>query len=90
MPKIHGIEVGKEILAVNPRQRIIFASASLLPLDTLIDPMQGIRQDVEILRRPFVQQTLVDKVEDKKIYSELEKFNVNIDCIKAAALDMIS
>jgi DNA-binding LytR/AlgR family response regulator len=27
MPKINGIEVGKEILAVNPRQRIIFASA---------------------------------------------------------------
>lgn len=84
MPKINGIEVGKEILAVNPRQRIIFASAFLLPLDILIEPMQGIRQDVEILRKPFVQQTLVDKVEHKEIYSELEKFNVDIDCIKAA------
>ena len=46
--------------------------------------MQGIRQDVEIIRKPFVQQTLVDKIEDKKIYTELEKFNVDIDCIKVA------
>ena len=36
MPRINGIELGKEILAVNPRQRIIFASAFLLLLDTLI------------------------------------------------------
>jgi len=84
MPRINGIQVGKEILAVNPRQRIIFASAFLLPLDTLIEPMQGIRQEVEILRKPFVKQIQVDKVEDKEIYSELGKFKVNIDCIKAA------
>jgi hypothetical protein len=50
----------------------------------LIRPLQGIRQDVEIIRKPFVQQTLVDKIEDKEIYTELEKFNVDIDCIKAA------
>ena len=46
--------------------------------------MQGIRQDVEIIRKPFVQQTLVDKIEDKEIYTELEKIYVDIDCIKAA------
>jgi uncharacterized protein YfkK (UPF0435 family) len=50
----------------------------------LIGPLQGIRQDVEIIRKPFVQQTLVDKIEDREIYTELEKFNVGIDCIKAA------
>jgi len=66
MPKINGIEVGKEILSVNPRQRIIFASVFLLPLATLIGPMQGIRQDVEIIRNPFVQQTLVDNIEDRE------------------------
>jgi hypothetical protein len=45
---------------------------------------QGIRQDVEIVRKPFVQQTHVDKIEDKEIYTESEKFKVDIDCIKAA------
>jgi response regulator RpfG family c-di-GMP phosphodiesterase len=70
MPKINGIEVGKEILAVNPRQRIIFASTYPLSEKSLIEPIQEIKPDVEILQKPFTQQTLVDKVEDKEIYSE--------------------
>jgi CheY-like chemotaxis protein len=82
IPKINAIEVGKEILAVNPRQRIIFASAHLK--DTLIESIQEIKQVVEILPKPFTQQTLVDRVEGKEIYSELQQLNVDIDCIKAA------
>ena len=82
IPKINAIEVGKEILAVNPRQRIIFASAHLK--DTLIESIQEIKQVVEILPKPFTQQTLVDRVESKEIYSELQQLNVDIDCIKAA------
>ena len=86
MPKIDGLEVGKEIIAVNPRQRLIFASAYLD--DTLIEPIKGMKRDgeIEVLYKPFVQQTLVDKVEDKEIYSDLQKLNVDfdIDCIKAA------
>ena len=84
MPRINGIEVGKEILAVNPRQRIIFAFAYPLAEESLIEPFQGIKPDIEILQKPFTQQTLVDKVEDKEIYSELQQLNVDIDCIKAA------
>ena len=43
MPKINGIEVGKEILAVNPRQRIIFASAYPLSKESIINkPVEGI------------------------------------------------
>ena len=84
IPKINAIEVGKEILAVNPRQRIIFASAYLLTEESLIEPMKGIKHDVEILHKPFTQQALVDKVENKEIYSELQKLNIDIDCIKAA------
>jgi CheY-like chemotaxis protein len=53
IPKINAIEVGKEILAVNPRQRIIFASAHLK--DTLIESIQEIKQVVEILPKPFTQ-----------------------------------
>jgi CheY-like chemotaxis protein len=86
MPKIDGIEVGKEILTVNPRQRLIIASAYLK--DTLIEPIRAMKQDgeVEVLNKPFVQQTLIDKVEDKEIYSDLQKLNVDIDidCVKAA------
>jgi CheY-like chemotaxis protein len=83
MPRIDGIEVGKEILAVNPRQRIIFASAFLLPLDT-DRTYAGNKTGSRKITQPFIQQIQVDKVEYKEIYSELGKFNVNIDCIKAA------
>jgi CheY-like chemotaxis protein len=84
MPKINGIEVGNEILAVNPRQRIIFASAYSLTEESLIKPVDGIRHDIDILVKPFTPQTLVDKVENKDIYIELQKHNVDIECIKVA------
>jgi DNA-binding response OmpR family regulator len=85
IPKINGIEVGKEILAVNPRQRIIFASAYPLSKESIINKsVEGIRSNVDILRKPFTQQTLVDKIENKETYSELQKLDVDIDCIKAA------
>src|ERR687885_2119576 len=42
MPKINGIEVAKEILAVNPHQRIIFASAYVK--ETLLDTIKSLKQ----------------------------------------------
>jgi hypothetical protein len=33
--------------------------------------MQGIRQDVEIIHKPFAQQTAVNKIEDREIYADL-------------------
>ena len=82
MPKINGMEVAKEILAVNPHQRIIFASAYVR--DTLAYSVRRLNQTVELLQKPFREDVLVDTIEDKEIYSELEKFNVNVDVIKAA------
>src|SRR5918996_1583643 len=82
MPRMDGLEVAKEILAVNPHQRIIFASAYLQ--DTLIDSIQQLNQMVEMLEKPFGAQELIDIVEDKSIYSELKKLNLNIDELKNA------
>ena len=82
MPKMNGLEVAKEILAVNPHQRIIFASAYLE--ETLIDSIRQLNQIVEMLKKPFGEQELMDAVEDKSIYSELRKLNLNIDEIKDA------
>jgi CheY-like chemotaxis protein len=82
MPEMDGLEVAKEILAVNPHQRIIFASAYLQ--DTLIDSIQQLNQMVEMLEKPFGAQELIDIVEDKSIYSELKKLNLNIDELKNA------
>jgi CheY-like chemotaxis protein len=84
MPKINGMQVAKEILAVNPHQRIIFASAYVK--ETLMDSIQQLNQIVELLQKPFGPDVLADTIEDKGIYLELKKLNVNIDDIKAAGL----
>ena len=84
IPKINGIEVAKEILAINSHQRIIFASAYVN--DILVYSVQQLNQPVELLQKPFGQDELLDTIEDKEIYSELQKLNINIDDIKAANL----
>jgi CheY-like chemotaxis protein len=82
MPHINGIEVAKEILAVNPHQRIIFASAYVK--DTVVDSVKDFSQlATESVQKPFEIKRLIDLVEDKMIYLELRKMNVDIDIIKA-------
>ena len=81
MPQINGMEVAKEILAVNSHQRIIFASAYLK--ETLLDPVRQLRQVVELIQKPFTTKKLIDTLEDNDVYEELKKFNVDIDIVKA-------
>ena len=82
MPHINGIEVAKEILAVNPHQRIIFASAYIK--DTVIDSIKNLRHVMmESVQKPFEMKRLIDLIEDKMVYQELKRLNVDIDIIKA-------
>jgi len=81
MPKINGMEVAKEILAINPHQRVIFVSAFVK--ETLIDSIKNLMQVVEVIQKPFHLTTLVDIIEDKEIYSELQNLNVDIAVVKA-------
>jgi CheY-like chemotaxis protein len=82
MPQINGIEVAKEILAVNPHQRIIFASAYIK--DTVVDSIKNLRQvTTESVQKPFEIKQLIDLIEDKMVYEELKKLDVDIDVIKA-------
>ncbi len=76
MPKKDGIEVAKEILAVNPSQRIIFASAYVK--ETLRESVKELRQVVELMQKPFLPEALVDVVEDTDAYPELKKLFVNV------------
>jgi CheY-like chemotaxis protein len=82
IPKMDGMEVAKEILAVNPRQRIIFASAYVK--EALEGSITQLKQIVELMQKPFGEEELIDAVEDKEIYAELQKLNLNADDIKAA------
>ncbi len=60
MPQKDGMNVAKEIRALNPSQRIIFASAYLK--DALIDSMKDLH-GLEFLEKPFELDELVEAVE---------------------------
>jgi CheY-like chemotaxis protein len=76
MPRKDGLEVAKEILELNPRQRIIFASAYVK--ETLEDSVKQLKQVVELMQKPFEADTLVDTIEDKVAYEVLKTLIVNI------------
>ena len=80
MPKINGLDVAKEILSINPHQRIIFASAYVK--ETLEESIKCLKHVVELMQKPFSLKELVNTVEDNKIY-QAQKFNVDIDLVKA-------
>jgi hypothetical protein len=49
----------------------------------LIDSIKQLNQVVELLQKPFGENELIDTIEDKEIYSELQKLNVKIEDIRA-------
>lgn len=76
MPKKDGLEVAKEILALNPSQRIIFASAYVE--ETLRDSIKELSQIVELMQKPFLPEALVEVVEDAEAYPELKNLFVKV------------
>jgi CheY-like chemotaxis protein len=75
MPRINGLEVAKEILAVDPHQRIVFTSAS----PALKKSLKQLHQVVELLQKPFTIKELVDIIEDKEYYRKLEQHTLYAD-----------
>jgi DNA-binding NtrC family response regulator len=79
MPGKDGMEVAKEILTINPGQRIIFASAYVK--ETLENSVKELKRVVELLQKPFEIQAFIDTIEDKQVYEELKKIMINIRAI---------
>ena len=82
MPSINGMNVAKEILAINSHQRIIFASAYVK--ETLEHSIKELKQVVELIQKPFSLNKLVDIIEDKEVYEDLRALNIDVDLVKAA------
>lgn len=76
MPGKDGMEVAREILDLNPDQRIIFASAYVQ--ETLENSVKQLKRVVELLQKPFEIQALIDTIEDKEVYHELKKIMMKI------------
>jgi CheY-like chemotaxis protein len=81
MPQINGLDVAKEILSINPHQRIIFVSAYVK--ETLEESIKCLNQVVELMQKPFTLEKLINTLEDNEVYKELQKLNVDVDMIKA-------
>lgn len=80
MPRMNGIDVAKEILAINPEQRIIFASAYVK--ETLRDSVKNLSQVVELLQKPFDMSVLIETIEDKEAFKGLTKIMTSVREIK--------
>jgi CheY-like chemotaxis protein len=82
MPSINGMDVAKEILAINSHQRVIFASAYVK--ETLEHSIKELKQVVELIQKPFSLNKLVDIIEDREVYEDLRTLNIDVDLVKAA------
>lgn len=80
MPKMDGLDVAKEILSINPKERIIFASAHVV--DTLSQSISQLGKIVELLQKPFEMDAFIDLLEDITVTKGLEELNVDIKSIK--------
>jgi len=82
MPRKNGLDAAEEILELNPHQRIIFASGYVE--GTIADSIKQLGKIVSVLKKPFSLMTLIDLIEDKEIYTQLEKLNVSVRNLKNA------
>jgi DNA-binding NtrC family response regulator len=73
MPKENGMNVAKEILRLNPHQRLIFASAYVK--ETLFDSIRQLRHVVELIQKPFELDMLINIIEDETSYKKLQELN---------------
>jgi len=84
MPKKNGLDTAKEILFWKPKQRIIFASAYVTSI--LEKAVKNLHMATELLQKPFNINTLVETIEDKKLYQELVVLNTGL----VAVIDSIN
>jgi len=85
IPKRDGLQVAKEVLAVNPHQRIIFASAYVR--ETLMDSVKELKQVVELLQKPFSLHTLIDTIKEKHVYEHLRRYILDTVVLEKAELN---
>lgn len=84
MPGRNGLQVTKEILTINPHQRIIFVSAFVE--DRILDSKE-LKITPEFLQKPISNTKLIDAIEHKEIYEQLERLNIDTRAFKKANLN---
>ncbi len=76
MPNKDGIQTAKEILELNPSQRILFSSAYVK--EFLVEKIEYFNEIIGVLEKPIELSVLIDIIEDKKSYEKLERLKIRI------------
>lgn len=76
MPNKDGVHAAKEILELNPSQRILFSSAHVK--EQLVDSVKDFKTIIEVLEKPFELSILTDTIEDKEAYHKLERLKIKV------------
>ena len=84
MPKINGLDVAKEILSINPHQRIIIASS--YNKEIFDEAADNFGLPLEILQKPFLGDELLNMLNDTTLYEKLTKSVIDVEPIKKARL----
>jgi len=64
MPRMAGTDVAKEIIEMNPKQRILFVTGHVK------DMMKGVRkigEKIELMQKPFRISAMINQVENSKL-----------------------
>jgi hypothetical protein len=82
---VSGMEIVKEILSVNPRQRIVLVLTSEVYHRSITKKLaEEPNTPLAIIQRPAAIQSVIDLIELKEVYSELRKKHVDTDAIRRA------
>jgi CheY-like chemotaxis protein len=84
IPKIKGLDVAKEIISINPHQRIIIASS--YNRDIFDEAAENFGLPLEVLQKPFFGNELLALLNDSTLYDKLKKRLIDIEPIKKAKL----
>ncbi|MGY5147612.1 MAG: response regulator [Candidatus Nitrosopumilus sp. bin_7KS] len=75
MPFMTGLEAAIEILNINPRQKIIFASGYLEK--TLLEVLTKINRAIAVIEKPFSLDVLDHMINNVELFNKLDKININ-------------
>lgn len=78
-----GMEIAKEIQALNPRQRIVLIVRSEV-FHRFAKSPEEVKTSLAILPKSVAIRSIVDIIELKKVYRELQKMHVDTNIIRRA------
>jgi CheY-like chemotaxis protein len=75
MPFMTGLQAAVEILNINPRQKIIFASGYLEK--TLLEVLTKLNRAIAVIEKPFSLDVLDHMINNTEIFDKLDKITIN-------------